>query len=188
MTRTTSKSFGNAEALRNVSGCPLHRGLFLASSSPLSYFLMGFFFFQDLVCLGWAVNRDCGGSTNTTAEACPCPSKAGHGRFGQSQQSQPEEEHRTANPHRTQIPHWQVHLLAEEMFVTPQINTHGAFAVTRKYAQSDTNLSLLKCTFSAEAEQGHPPPSCSGSPYCKQVALPWSTECDIFHTFCALWW
>lgn len=129
MTRTTSKSFGNAEALRNVSGCPLHRGLFLASSSPLSYFLVGFFFlfFQDLVCLGWAVNRDCGGSTDTTAEACPCPSKAGHWRFGQSQQSQPGEEHRTANPRRTQIPHWQVHLLAEEMFVTPQINTQRCF-------------------------------------------------------------
>lgn len=102
-----------------VPDCPLHRGLFLASSSPLSYFLVVFFF---RIWFVW------GGRWTGTAEAPQTPAQkrvpalpkqAIYGSLDRGRASQ-EKNNRKANPHRMRIPHWQISLLAEKIFVTPK--------------------------------------------------------------------
>ena len=92
----------------------------------------------------------------------------------------PEGQGCTVNPHYSRIPYLQF-AYSLNLFVIPN-QYSKAYTDIRRRVPRGKNLSHLKCTFPAKAEEGDCLPSCFSS-YCKQVSLCGPLCSIFFHIF-----
>lgn len=84
--------------------------------------------------------------------------------------------HNTTNPHYSQIPYLQIHLLTK-IDLYPQINTRGTLVTIHRHAQGGKKFEAPKAHLPANIKQGEALPSHCSS-YCEHVLftvslVPW---------------